>query len=157
MVISFAGQLLEESSSMLLEFPISSFSGDYRFLSNFYYSIITVNGMTFQSVEHAFQSWKMTNLKDALHVAAQISPADAKKEARKLQRREDWDLIKRDVMYECCKVKFAQDPLRSKLIETSGRELIEGNTWKDTYWGVYNGRGENWLGIILMRIRDEHA
>lgn len=29
---------------------------------------------------------------------------------------------------------------------------IEGNTWKDRYWGVYKGEGENWL---LMDVREE--
>jgi predicted NAD-dependent protein-ADP-ribosyltransferase YbiA (DUF1768 family) len=33
-------------------------------------------------------------------------------------------------------------------------ELIEGNWWGDTYWGVCNGVGENHLGKLLMKIRD---
>ena len=34
-------------------------------------------------------------------------------------------------------------------------ELIEGNTWNDTYWGVCNGVGKNTLGQLLMKIREE--
>ena len=34
-------------------------------------------------------------------------------------------------------------------------ELVEGNTWGDRYWGVYNGQGKNWLGRLLMQVRGE--
>ena len=34
-----------------------------------------------------------------------------------------------------------------------GKELVEGNTWNDTLWGVCEGKGRNILGIILMEIR----
>tara|TARA_Y100000296_G_scaffold19348_1_gene23079 strand:+ start:3287 stop:3481 length:195 start_codon:yes stop_codon:yes gene_type:complete len=52
--------------------------------------------------------------------------------------------------------KFSQNKeLKENLIATAGRELIEGNTWGDTYWGVCNGKGQNILGIILTRIREE--
>ncbi len=33
--------------------------------------------------------------------------------------------------------------------------LIEGNTWRDTFWGIYEGKGENNLGKLLMKIREE--
>lgn len=45
--------------------------------------------------------------------------------------------------------------LGKRLIETKDIELIEGNTWGDTFWGVCNGRGQNILGKLLMKIRDE--
>ena len=44
---------------------------------------------------------------------------------------------------------------RQRLLDTGDRELIEGNTWGDRFWGVCRGEGENKLGRILMRVRDE--
>ena len=43
------------------------------------------------------------------------------------------------------------------LIETGNAELLEGNTWGDTHFGVCSktGVGENVLGKILMRVREE--
>lgn len=59
-------------------------------------------------------------------------------------------------MYEICKAKFTQHKdLAEKLLETGDEELVEGNKWNDTYWGVCNGKGKNQLGKILMRIREE--
>lgn len=70
--------------------------------------------------------------------------------------RDDWDLIKDDVMYEVCLSKFLKNPiLLQKLIDTGNEELVEGNTWGDRYWGVCDGVGKNHLGKILMRLRDE--
>ena len=55
----------------------------------------------------------------------------------------------------CCPA-FAHDPLRSALIATGDAQIIEGNIWGDTYWGVdVNKGGMNRLGILLMQVRDE--
>lgn len=50
--------------------------------------------------------------------------------------------------------KFNQEPFHSKLIATGDSQLIEGNTWGDTYWGVCRGKGQNKLGKLLMKVRD---
>ena len=59
-------------------------------------------------------------------------------------------------MYNICKAKFTQDEaLKTNLLKTGDAILIEGNTWGDKIWGQVNGVGENNLGKILMRIREE--
>jgi predicted NAD-dependent protein-ADP-ribosyltransferase YbiA (DUF1768 family) len=45
--------------------------------------------------------------------------------------------------------------LADRLLLTGDEELIEGNYWHDHIWGVCDGTGTNWLGKILMEIRDE--
>jgi len=50
--------------------------------------------------------------------------------------------------------KFSQNKdLAKRLLETKG-EIVEENTWNDTFWGVCNGVGENKLGIMLARVRE---
>jgi predicted NAD-dependent protein-ADP-ribosyltransferase YbiA (DUF1768 family) len=40
---------------------------------------------------------------------------------------------------------------------TGSEEIIEWNNWGDRIWGkTYDGVGENHLGKILMKIREEH-
>lgn len=41
------------------------------------------------------------------------------------------------------------------LLKTGDEELVEGNTWGDTFWGVCKGKGRNELGKILMKVREE--
>lgn len=137
---------------------ITSFDGEYHFLSNFYPSPIQVRKFEFATVEHAFQAWKMTTVQNAMRVKNTPSPGSAKSLARSLPKRPDWDSIKDDVMYYCCQQKFTQNPhLGTLLLSTGNQELIEGNTWNDCYWGVCRGVGLNVLGKTLMRIRKELA
>lgn len=134
---------------------IDKFSGDHEFLSNFYPHPFYIYGLRFATVEHAFQAYKMTNAKDARLVYEQPTPGLAKRLARSLPKRDDWEQIKNRVMYECCREKFYDPHLGRLLQATCDEELVEGNTWGDHYWGVCKGVGQNHLGQILMRIRTE--
>ena len=87
-----------------------------------------------------------------------LTPNCAKRLGRQVELRSDWETVKYDVMYQVCMAKFQQNPeLLRKLVRTGDAELIEGNTWGDRVWGVdlYRGVGENHLGKILMKIREE--
>lgn len=58
-------------------------------------------------------------------------------------------------MYELLLLKFTTYPeLAQKLLQTYPAVLIEGNYWKDTFWGVCDGVGANMLGKLLMKVRD---
>ena len=132
---------------------IESFSGEYRFLSNFYPSPIVFLTVTFPTVEHAFQAAKATRTSELTGIYLATTPGDAKRAGRTCRKREDWDAIKEHVMAFFLILKFKQPELVLKLIQTGRRPLVEGNTWGDTYWGVCNGEGRNRLGILLMQIR----
>ena len=53
------------------------------------------------------------------------------------------------------RIKFKNPELRSLLLATGNEELVEGNWWRDTYWGVCEGVGQNKLGKLLMQVREE--
>ncbi|MDD5704187.1 MAG: NADAR family protein [Dehalococcoidales bacterium] len=128
---------------------ISVFGGSYAFLSNFYRDI---NG---NCVEIEYQSAKATNEADYQLIIASRTSSEAKRLGRRIICRKDWDIIKLAIMYRLVKKKFSIEPLRSMLIDTGNMELIEGNYWNDTYWGVCKGVGKNHLGNILMCVRSE--
>ena len=80
----------------------------------------------------------------------------AKRKGRHVQLRHDWEQIKFTVMYEIVKAKFTKnEDLKIKLLATKDEYLEEGNTWGDKIWGTVNGKGQNNLGKILMRVREE--
>lgn len=134
---------------------ITSFKDEYFFLSNFSESPINIQGIVFPTVEHYFQAMKATCYEDFLKVANTATPSEAKKLGRKIDKREDWDDIKDQIMEYAVFKKFENDPLRSKLLATGDVELIEGNWWGDEYWGVSSktNQGLNKLGKILMKVR----
>ena len=77
----------------------------------------------------------------------------AKRLGGSIKERKDWEEVKVLLMSYLVVQKFAQEPFKTWLLETGDEELVEGNTWGDTFWGVCKGEGENQLGIILMGIR----
>lgn len=83
------------------------------------------------------------------------SPGEAKRLGRKATLRLDWEKVKLTIMEDLLRQKFAWKELKEKLLSTGDEELVEGNTWSDTFWGVCNGKGENHLGKLLMKIREE--
>ena len=136
--------------------PITSFQGEYRWLSNFWPARISYDGLIFDSVEHAYVAAKCSDVKDQLKVQACKTPGEAKRLGHTISIREDWDDVKVSVMYGLLKQKFFfNEGLGKKLLATGDRDLIEGNTWNDRFWGVCNGKGENHLGVLLMTIREQ--
>ena len=132
---------------------INEFRGKYYFLSNFYEAPVTWNGLTYLNNEAAFQSAKTFSDRECF---TNLDPSSAKKLGRKVQLRSDWENVKDDVMYEICKAKFSQNTeLKKRLLSTGNENLEEGNTWGDKIWGTVHGIGENRLGKILKRIREE--
>lgn len=134
---------------------IDSFRGKYYFLSNFYSSPVLYGGITYQNNEAAFQAQKTIDIEKRKEFAS-LEPAPAKRAGRKVKLRPDWEKVKFEIMYEICEAKFSQNPeLAEMLIKTGNEELVEGNTWGDTIWGKVNGKGQNNLGKILMKVREK--
>lgn len=135
---------------------IKGFFGRYRWLSNFWITPVQYEEQKYVSVEHAYQAAKSLNMLDRNYIAGLNSPKEAKAEGYKLNARPDWEDIKLDIMYQLVKDKFTRSShLREWLKATGDTYLEETNTWGDTFWGVCDGIGENHLGKILMRVREE--
>jgi len=131
---------------------IYGFKGEYSFLSNFH----PLEG-TGHTVEHLFQAAKAVEPEQAVWILRAHNPAEAKQRGRVVKMRPDWDTYRVEAMRKALEYKFEDADLRARLLATGNKELIEANTWKDTYWGVdqWTGKGHNMLGILLMKLRDE--
>jgi N-glycosidase YbiA len=140
-----------------LKLKIDSFSGQHRFLSNFYPANVMFDGYTYWTVEHAYQAAKTLDPQQRKWVGMAGTPGQAKARGRKVLIREEWDDIKLDLMLALLRQKFSmRNPdLIHLLIRTAPAELVEGNTWGDRYWGAVDGVGENHLGHLLMQVRSE--
>lgn len=137
---------------------IDYFRGEYAFLSNFYICRVEYEGLIYPSSENAFQAAKTLSMpaREAFTLAA-MTPGMAKSLAGQLQLRPNWDTVKIVVMKDILASKFSDPVLKEKLLATDKAELIEGNTWNDTFWGVCRGKGKNILGQLLMDLRTNLA
>lgn len=135
---------------------IDSFTKEHRFLSNFAYVLVKFDGCLYPTVEHAYQAAKTENMEDRRVMCDLHKPGDAKRFGRVLKIRDDWNYVKLEIMEELVRYKFLNDSKLFRLLLLTGdAELIEGNHWGDTFWGVCRGRGDNHLGRILMRVRED--
>jgi N-glycosidase YbiA len=136
--------------------PITEFSGEYRWLSNFWPSVVELDGIVFQHVEGAYVAAKTLDIDARYRIQNLLTPGACKREGRKLQLRDDWENVKVSIMETLLRQKFAPDSdLARQLLATGDREIQEGNYWGDTFWGICKGRGQNVLGRLLMHIRNE--
>ncbi len=134
---------------------IYEFVREHRFLSNFYPSEVTHNGLVYPTIEHWFQAHKATNESTHLFILKATTPSEAKSKGRKTRLRPDWEQIKDQVMWDGLMLKFQDSILAQKLRDTRPYVLVEGNTWGDVYWGydLFKHTGLNKLGTMLESIR----
>lgn len=147
-------KLLQISSHT--ETEIKGFCGGYFFLSNMYPCNINWLSKNFKSVESAYQASKFFE-NDIIEQFTNITGYEAKALAKKYKKyiRPDWEIVKVNIKKQLIFQKFLlHDDLQSKLCNTLDRYLEETNYWGDTFFGVYNGVGENILGKILMDTRN---
>ncbi len=134
---------------------ISKFDGDFRFLSNFHPCKVEMDGVEYSSTEHAYQAAKTLVPEERDKIKNAPSATHAKRAGKNIEVRPDWNEVKLSVMEDLLRKKFAIQELKELLLSTKDAELAEGNWWGDTFWGICKGKGENHLGKLLMKIRDE--
>ena len=128
----------------------------YGAFSNFAAFPINVDGQTWPTVEHYYQSQKMVDPEYRERVRQTASPMVAAQigRGRRERLRADWDEIKVEVMRSALQAKFTQHhSLRELLLGTGEAELIE-HTANDAFWADGgDGTGANMLGRLLMELR----
>lgn len=145
---------------------INSFTDEYEMYSNFYPCVIYHKGIKFPTLEHAYQAMK-TNDHSFWKLISNL-PADkawlARRRGRVIKARPDWDdQVRLMVMEELLRKKFSQTKFKNKLLSTGDEPLEEGNWWHDNFYGnctcgkrkECEPQGENHLGKMLMKIREE--
>ena len=140
---------------------IDKFEDNFAFLSNFYECEIEYEGIKYPTNEHAFQAAKTFDIEKRKEIAKAKTPGIAKRMGRQVELRKDWEQVKDQVMLDCIRAKFSTGIMKQKLISTAPYTLVEGNSWHDNCWGnctcdkCRRKEGENRLGKILMKVREE--
>jgi ribA/ribD-fused uncharacterized protein len=128
----------------------------YGEFSNFSSFNIYLLGTTWKTTEHYFQARKFHDSNIVLKIMDATSPKEAAWIGRDLNNkiRNDWELIKIDVMREAIYAKFTQhNCLRELLLSTNDELIIEASPY-DYFWGEGAEKtGKNYLGQILMEVR----
>lgn len=118
------------------------------------------NGYLFSSVEEAYQAASFMGSDEDL--VEKIKKSHSADEAQRIayanrdKRREDWDDVKVSIMEELLRLKIEQNPyVKKKLLQTEDYMIVEDSP-KDDFWGWGpNRNGQNNLGKLWMKLREE--
>ena len=118
------------------------------------------NGYLFSSVEEAYQAASFMGSDEEL--VEKIKKSHSADEAQRIsyanrdKRREDWDDVKISIMEELLRLKIEQNPyVKKKLLQTEDYMIVEDSP-KDDFWGWGPNRdGQNNLGKLWMKLREE--
>lgn len=141
---------------------IDRFAGEHAFLSNFHPSPLRHDDRWWPTVEHAYQAAKTASQLEKKRIQGAASPGQAKRLGQRVELVPHWDTLRFIIMHELLVAKFRQHlDLRAELHATRPAHLVEGNTWHDQVWGDCRcvrpwcaEPGENWLGRLLLVVRD---
>lgn len=143
---------------VILTIKFYSARGDFGEFSNFAPFPFFLDGKEWPTSEHYFQAMKFEqeSYQEQIRLAKRACVAAQLGRSRAVPIRPDWESIKVDVMRRAVRSKFqAHGVLRSLLLST-GEEMIIEEAARDDFWGSGpRSDGKNWLGRILMEVREE--
>ena len=163
------GVLQEEGAAMIC---FHNPDEDNGYLSNWFLSEFTVCGITFSSMEQYMMYEKAILFKDqttAEKILQTDDVAEIKALGRTVQNFDDkiWTKEREGIVYNGVLEKFRQNPELAEKLEKTGEEIIAECAVKDRIWGIglsmkdenrlsiNKWRGQNLLGRILMRVRED--
>jgi len=140
---------------------ITVFRGPRWFLSNMAEVRMGAPYEGHLSAESAFQSEKTMD-PESREKFKGLNGFEARKLGKQVVLRPDWNESKELVMLEVLRCKFRDPDMRAQLLATGVEGIThyttngQGRWWFDPFWGVSeDGKGANYLGILLMQVRDE--
>jgi len=133
---------------------------DNDILGNMFLVSVKYDDMLYPSVQNAFESSKLAS-KRSRDIYTKLAPLDAFRMNYKHpdRVRNDWYNMQTDIMIDLLRSKFKNAACKKALLDTGCDSLVYENTHHDTEWGICTcskckNSGQNKLGILLMRIRD---
>jgi len=139
---------------------IKFYTPRFYVFNNFSAHAIEVEGRLFPTSEHAYQAAKCTDPQGQEAIRNARSPHQAKvlaNETYKAARDPDWGSKKVAVLEEILRAKLAQHPEAQEALRESGDEDIIEDSPTDYFWGEgADGSGQNMLGKLWMKLRDEN-
>ena len=131
----------------------------YYEFTNFYCGKpVVIDGYQWKTTEHYFQAQKFIGTPYVEYIQGLDRPRQAFDASRdpviSRWKRGDWEDVKQQIMYKALLAKFSQDEELRRLLAETGDKLLVENSPFDNFWGDGgNGRGQNHLGRLLMKVR----
>ena len=138
---------------------IDSFTGYFDFMHNNFQTPVYYDGILYPSVTHAYHAARTCDEVTRRAILNAETFQILGNIAIRIEDPSGWQERKVKVMEQLLRDKFRRSKeLQDKLRMTENRELVmtyQEEKKNNLYWGVVKGKGQNQLGRILMKIRDD--
>lgn len=138
--------------------------------SQWYQRRFKVDGTEYDCAEQYMMAMKAKTFgDDEIHkdIMDATTPAEQKALGRRVKgfNADVWNSVCKDIAYKANLAKFSDPKMTPYLLSTGDKEIVEANPF-DKIWGIGLGmnyldrfdkskwRGTNWLGEVLMRVRE---
>ncbi len=153
---------MENNFNKETEDSIYFYTPKYFVLDNFSAHVVKVWGEVFQTSEHAYQ-WKKYCISQP-DIAREILIATSPDQVKKISDSHK-DVVdagfhdkKVAIMEEILRAKFEQHEKVQRILKETGSKLVIENSPMDDFWGIGSeGNGQNMLGKLWMKIRDDNS
>ncbi|KKQ35752.1 MAG: hypothetical protein US52_C0016G0004 [candidate division WS6 bacterium GW2011_GWA2_37_6] len=137
---------------------VGMFEREFYMLSNWSAHQIKVKATLYPTLEHAYHAEKFEDKSIKQQILLAKSPLQSKEIAwaNKSKMKKDWREIKVEVMERLCRLKLEQHKeVHEGLLRTGNRLIVEDSSVED-YWGIGSDKkGQNIMGKIWMKLREE--
>jgi len=135
------------------------FTPKFYALDNFAAYTVQIWGHVFPTSEHVYQ-WKKyvisrPDLAQAILEAGSPSAVKKISDANKEGVDPEFRNKKVQIMEEILRAKANQHETVVRVLKETGSKRIIENSPMDDFWGIGSGNGQNMLGVLWMKIRDE--
>jgi len=138
---------------------IKFYTPEFYVFNNFSAHAIEFRGKFYPTCEHAYQAAKCTDPQGQEEIRNARSPLEAKRlgnETYKAAKDPEWGSKKVAVVEAILRAKLAQHAEAQEALQKSGHEDIVEDSPTDYFWGAgADGTGQNMLGKLWMKLRDE--
>jgi len=138
---------------------IRFYTPKYYVFNNFSAHSVVYQGKLYPTSEHAYQAAKCLDPDGQVEIQSARSPLLAKElsnEKYKEAKDPEWNSKKVSVLEEILREKLDASLITWDALKESGAEEIIEDSPTDYFWGEgADGTGQNMLGKIWMKLRDE--
>ncbi|MFJ5786575.1 NADAR family protein [Streptomyces hydrogenans] len=116
---------------------------------------VTIGGIPYPSVTHAY--WALSVTRPEVHdaIAAADTAATARGLAAAAARREGWEHLRTAVMTSLLRAKYDQHPRLAEILLATDDAILVYDDVNSAYWGENAGSGRNWSGRLLELVHSE--
>ena len=166
------GKIHSERSEIMQIICFHNPNEENGYLSNWYMSPFTADGIRFSSMEQFMMYRKAVAFGDRDRAAQILDTEDVgriKELGRLVSGYDDnyWNGIRQIVVYEGLYAKFSQNEELKRLLRATGKAVLADCAVKDRIWGIglsmsdpdrldrRKWKGQNLLGYALMMVREK--